>query len=56
MDLQYILWTYITTPKRATVETPFALTYGFEAKVLVEVLKPTQCFQVYKDKSNEETL
>lgn len=34
-NLQYIL---SQDPKRVTVETPFALTYGFEAKVLIEVL------------------
>lgn len=28
-DLPYILWAYRTTPRRATLETPFALAYGF---------------------------
>ncbi|XP_031112204.1 uncharacterized protein LOC116016181 [Ipomoea triloba] len=31
-ELSYVLWTYRTTPRRATNETPFSLTYGFETK------------------------
>lgn len=52
-DLQYILWTYQTTPRKAIAETPFAPTYGFEAKVLVEVLQPTRRVEEYEDDRNE---
>ncbi|VFQ67149.1 unnamed protein product [Cuscuta campestris] len=31
-ELPYIVWTYRTNPRKATGETPFALTYGFEAR------------------------
>nr|GLL21423.1 uncharacterized protein LOC109181966 [Ipomoea trifida] len=33
--LERVLWAYHTSPRKATGETPFSLTYGFEAKVLV---------------------
>ncbi|XP_019168181.1 PREDICTED: uncharacterized protein LOC109163913 [Ipomoea nil] len=39
-DLDGILWAYRTTPRWATGETPFALAYGFEAPVPVEVIIP----------------
>ncbi|XP_031120620.1 uncharacterized protein LOC116023751 [Ipomoea triloba] len=35
-ELDSILWTYRTTPRRATGETPFALSYGFEARGMEE--------------------
>lgn len=38
--LQYILWTYRTTLRRATIETPFALIYGFDAKALWRSYRP----------------
>lgn len=53
-DLQQILWSYQMTPRHATSETPFTLTYGFEAQVLVEVLQPTWRALEYEEKSNEE--
>lgn len=55
-NLQYVLWAYQTTPRRATSETPFALTYGFESKLPVEVLQPTRRVIEYEDESNEELL
>ncbi|XP_031106229.1 uncharacterized protein LOC116010872 [Ipomoea triloba] len=55
-QLDYILWAYRTTPRRATRETPFSLTYGFEAKVPVEILNPTRRVQLYDDQTNEETM
>lgn len=41
---------------RATVETPFALTYGFEARVSVEVLQLTRWVEEYNDDRNEKLL
>ncbi|VFQ89720.1 unnamed protein product [Cuscuta campestris] len=36
-ELPRILWTYRTTPRRATGDTPFGLAYGFEARAPAEV-------------------
>lgn len=40
-ELDRVLLSYRTTPRRATGETPFSLTYGFEAKVPAEITTPT---------------
>ncbi|KAG7593904.1 Ribonuclease H-like superfamily [Arabidopsis thaliana x Arabidopsis arenosa] len=39
-ELQPVLWTYRTTPRRATAETPFSLVYGMEAVVPAELNVP----------------
>ncbi|XP_074374513.1 uncharacterized protein LOC141714916 [Apium graveolens] len=36
-ELTQVLWSYNTTPRTTTGETPFSLVYGCEAMVLVEV-------------------
>ena len=36
-ELPNVLWSYNTTPRYSTEETPFILTYGCEAMVPVEV-------------------
>ena len=40
-ELQTLLWAYRTTPRATTGETPFLLTYGFEAMVPTEVEIPS---------------
>ncbi|XP_019173867.1 PREDICTED: uncharacterized protein LOC109169440 [Ipomoea nil] len=55
-QLDHILWAHRTTPRRGTGETPFSLTYGFEAKVPIEVLCPTSRVQQYEDPVNEQLL
>ena len=35
-ELPYVLWTYRTTPRRSTGETPFSITYGAEAVIPLE--------------------
>jgi len=37
MKLLEVLWAYWSTPKSATQETPYNLTYGMNAMILVEV-------------------
>ena len=32
-ELPHILWTYRTTPRRSTGETPFLMTYGAEVVI-----------------------
>ncbi|XP_074323195.1 uncharacterized protein LOC141660132 [Apium graveolens] len=36
-ELPKVLWSYNTTPRSTTGESPFMLTYGYEAMVLVDV-------------------
>ena len=35
-ELPHVLWTYRTTPRRSTWETPFSMTYGIEAIIPIE--------------------
>ena len=35
-ELPHVLWTYRTTPRKSTGETPFSMTYGAEAVILLE--------------------
>ena len=39
--LPHVLWTYRTTPRRSTGETPFSMTYGAEAVIPLETGFPT---------------
>ncbi|VFR02436.1 unnamed protein product, partial [Cuscuta campestris] len=55
-ELPYILWTYRTTPRRATGETPFALCYGFEARAPAEISIATHREEVFDPERNEEAL
>ena len=36
-ELPHVLWTYRTTPRRSTGETPFSMTYGAEAVIPLEI-------------------
>ena len=40
-ELSHVLWTYWTTPRRSTRETPFLMTYGAEAIIPLETGFPT---------------
>ena len=40
-ELPHVLWTYKTTPRRSTGETPFSMTYGAETVILLETGFPT---------------
>ena len=35
-ELPHVLWAYRITPQRSTGETPFSMTYGAEAVILLE--------------------
>ncbi|XP_019418521.1 PREDICTED: uncharacterized protein LOC109329297 [Lupinus angustifolius] len=39
-QLHHVLWAYHTTPHSTTGESPFNLTYGFEAMIPVEIGEP----------------
>ncbi|VFQ82147.1 unnamed protein product [Cuscuta campestris] len=55
-ELPYILWTYRTTPRRATGETPFALCYVFEARAPAEISIATHREEIFDPERNEEAL
>ncbi|VFQ70937.1 unnamed protein product [Cuscuta campestris] len=55
-ELPYILWTYRTTPRRATGETPFVLCYRFEARAPAEISLTTHREEIFDPERNEETL
>jgi transposase InsO family protein len=55
-ELPSILWTYSTTPRSSTGETPFSLTYGVEAVIPLEIGLPTICTKYYDPVSNETSL
>nr|XP_027122043.1 uncharacterized protein LOC113738985 [Coffea arabica] len=55
-ELPSVLWAYRTTPRTATQETPFSLTYGVEAVVPAEVGLPSPRTQNFVATSNEEEL
>ncbi|VFQ83659.1 unnamed protein product [Cuscuta campestris] len=53
-ELPRILWTYRTTPRRATGDTPFGLAYGFEARAPAEAVIPTRREIEYDPEVNEQ--
>lgn len=55
-ELTSILWAYRTTQRRAIDETPFALTYSCEARVLIEALVPLGRAMQYDPGQNNENL
>ena len=40
-ELSHVLWTYRTTPRRSTRETPFSMTYGAEVVIPLQIGFPT---------------
>lgn len=52
-ELPYILWVNRTTLRRAMGETPYALTYRFEARLLVEATVPTIREEEFSPEDNE---
>ncbi|VFQ99465.1 unnamed protein product [Cuscuta campestris] len=55
-EVPYILWTYRTTPRKATCETPFSLTYGFEARAPAETSLLSYRVETFDAQGNEENL
>ena len=53
-DLPGVLWSARTTPKDATGQTPFALVYGSEAVLPVEIGIPSPRITFYDYRRNEE--
>ena len=55
-ELPHVLWTYRTTPCRSTGETPFSMTYGVEAVILLETGFLTPKTSSFSPSSNNELL
>ena len=55
-ELPHVLWTYRTTPRRSTGETPFSMTYGAEAVIPLESGFPTMKTSSFNPKNNDEQL
>ncbi|XP_027158648.1 uncharacterized protein LOC113760293 [Coffea eugenioides] len=53
-ELPSVLWSYRTTPRSATQETPLSLTYGSEAVVPTEFITPNPRMAAYATEVNEE--
>ena len=55
-ELSHVLWTYRTTPRRSTRETPFSMTYGTEAVIPFEIGFPTLRTSSFTPSSNDGLL
>ena len=55
-ELPHVLWTYRTTPRRLTRETPFAMTYGAEVVIPLEANFPMLWMKSFSPDSNDELL
>ena len=55
-ELPHVLWTYRTTPRRSTGETPFSMTYGAEAVIPLEIGFPTSRTSSFNPRDNDEQL
>ncbi|XP_075675061.1 uncharacterized protein LOC142644303 [Castanea sativa] len=51
-ELPHVLWTYRTTTRRSTGETPFSMTYGMEAVIPLESGFPTLKSEQYSVQGN----
>jgi hypothetical protein len=55
-ELPSVLWTHRTTIRKSTGETPFALAFGVEAIIPLEVEMPTTRTTEFEVETNEKTL
>ena len=55
-ELPHVLWTYRTTLRRTTGETPFSITYGAEAVLPIENSFPTLRSSTFTLENNDELL
>ena len=55
-ELPHVLWTYRTTPRRSTGETPFSMTYGAEVVLPIENNFPTLRSNSFTPNGNDELL
>ena len=55
-ELPHVLWTYRTTPRRLTGETPFSMTYGAEAVIPLETGFPMLRTSTFSSDNNDAML
>ena len=55
-ELSHVLWTYRTTPRRSTRETPFSMTYGTEVVIPLETGFPTLKMSSFTSSNNDRLL
>ena len=55
-ELPHVLWTYRTTLRRSTRETPFSMTYGAEAIIPLEIGFPKSRTNSFNPSDNDEQL
>ena len=55
-ELSHVLWTYRTTLRKSTRETPFSMTYGAEAVIPLETGFPTLRTSSFTPGNNDELL
>ncbi|KAL5555466.1 hypothetical protein UlMin_037702 [Ulmus minor] len=55
-ELPLVLWSYRTSFRATTGETPFSLAYGVEAVIPIEISLPTFCVDNFDEKSNDVLL
>ena len=55
-ELPNVLWAYRTTARTPTRETPFRLTYGIEAAILIEVGVTSIKRKVFNEEDNDDHL
>ena len=55
-ELSHVLWTYRTTPRKSTRETPFSMTYGAEVVIPLENGFPTMKTRTFTLDGNDELL
>ena len=55
-ELPHVLWTYRTTPRRSTEETPFSMSYGAEVVIPIETGFPTLKTQTFNTNNNYRLL
>ena len=55
-ELYYVLWTYRTTQRLPTGETPFALAFGIEAVISVELGFPSARVEGFYEQDNSRDL
>ena len=55
-ELPHVLWTYQTTPKKSTEETPFSMFYGAEAVIPLETGFTTLRTQTFNPNDNNRLL
>ena len=55
-ELPHVLWTYQTTPRKSTRETPFSMTYGAETVIPLENGFPMMRISTFTSDGNDELL